>query len=119
MSQQADFAILVYGNTSYLDVVKQKLRSLANLSVIHVDTGIPQAIKGLFKLKAQLMIYDQETVSVDVVTAYLFKNPSVPVVGFGMAEDRKVVVTYREFTRLEASGLPQVLRALGDGDSLA
>jgi hypothetical protein len=104
--------VLVYGNISYLDLVKQKLRSLSDFRVIHVDAGIPQAKKRLSKLEARLMIYDRKMAGADTVTTFWSRNPYSPVLDLGVDQNRDLVVICREYSRLETSGLPQVLQAL-------
>jgi hypothetical protein len=118
LSQQLDFAVLVYGDSYYLELVERKLKYLPEFRVIHVDAALPDAKNGLTNLKAQIMIYDQKIASEDAVTVFWLKNPFAPVVGLQPDKDRELVVICREYSRLETSGLPQVLKVLADEDAL-
>jgi hypothetical protein len=107
------WSVLLYGNSSYMDSSKQKLQSIYGIKIIHVDPSLRVSASQVTNLEASMLICEETTSHPDIVLKFLHNNPQSAVVNLGNPDDRAVQVTYREFSRLETCGLPQVLQTLG------
>jgi hypothetical protein len=112
MQKRVSSSVLLYGNSISLDVVKTALPQYYGVPVVHVDSATPEAVMQLIWRDARLLIYDRESVNIDFVTTFQLKNPYVPVVCLDDETGTQVEVSFRENSRIETSGLPQVLQVL-------
>jgi len=112
MVKRVQSSVLLYGKSKYFHLFERELSSLYGFPIVLLDPANPGAMRKLSKQKARLLVYDKESVNDEVVSAFLKKNPYAPVVGLGSDAEPDIEITYREYSRIETSGLPHMLQVL-------
>jgi len=107
-------SILIYGNSLSLDIVRKELPANFGLPVLYIDPATHEAARSMVRRKACLLVYDQSSAESDFVEAFQRKHPDIPVVCLHDKTNPQLEVSFRENSRIETSGLPQVLQVLED-----
>ena len=112
MQKSNQSSVLIYGNSLSLDMVRKELPKSFGLPVLHIDPATHEAARSIVRRKACLLIYDQSSAESYFVEAFQRKHPDIPVVCLNDKADPQLEVSFRENSRIETSGLPQVLQVL-------
>ena len=118
MQKRLQPSVLLYGNSNSLDVVRKELPGFFGLRVDYVDPAAPGVVQRMVGSEVRLLVYDRGTANLDYVTAFQIKHPTVPVVCLDDQTKPQVEVSFRDNSRIETSGLPQVLQVLEECWSL-
>ena len=105
-------SVLLCGNSTSLNVIGRELPECYGVSVVHLDPSISESAQKPLRCEACLLVYDQNSADLDFVADFQIKNPNVPVVCVIDKVKPHLEVSYREGSRIETSGLPQVLQVL-------
>lgn len=114
MKNEIQSSVLLYGKSRYFDIFRKELSGNYGFPIVYIDPSTPEAVNLLRNQEARLFVYEKDSVNIDLVSAFLLRNPDIPVVCLGSESKPDVEVTFRKYSRIETSGLPQMLQVLED-----
>ena len=106
--------IVLYGNSRYLQAVKDCLTSKTKASLLHIRSDQPDAEFLLSSLNCRVLIYDQEHTNPDLVSALLLRNPGTTSVGLSLAKGEHFVRFDQEYACDEITELGYVFQAISN-----
>ena len=114
MIEHGQPSILLYGKSDCFHIFQKELSSQYDFKIFWVEPDDQTFPKIFEEQPARLFVYDKKSANTDFVTTFLLKNPEIPIVCVQGETKPELEVSYFSFSRIETSGLPQVLKVFED-----